>query len=143
MPAAVNKAAAIGRLPSTTSLNLALGLPLRDQAALTGLLKEIYDPASPSYRHYFTPEQFDERFGPTEADYHAVIGFAKAHNLAVTGTHPNHILSAMATNTAIKQFGCSWDFGSLTSTDRGTMDNYFQKMAADGQSFSNATAPHP
>ena len=331
VPAAVNKAAAIGRLPSTTSLNLAIGLPLRDQAALTGLLKEIYDPASPSYRHYLTPGQFDERFGPTEADYQAVIGFAKAHNLVVTGTHPdrmlldvagavadvesafqitlrtyqhpteartfyapdtepsvesnvpildisglnnfrlphpkhrkpvpisrganlkpkatgsypggqflgndfraayvpgvtltgtgqtvgllefdgyyandiaeyrnlanlpnvplqnvlldgfngvplpssnpnaansevaldiemvismapglsnvvvyeagpngqpNHILSAMATNTAIKQFGCSWDFGSLTSTDRGTMDNYFKKMALDGQSFFNAS----
>jgi len=45
----------------------------------------------------------------------------------------------MVTNTTIKQFGCSWDFGSLTSTDRGSMDNYFQKMAADGQSFFNAS----
>jgi xanthomonalisin len=51
----------------------------------------------------------------------------------------NDILSAMAANTAIKQFGCSWDFGDLTSTQRGTMDNYFQKMAADGQSFFNAS----
>jgi hypothetical protein len=325
VPASVNKAAAIGRLPSTSSLNLAIGLPLRDPAALSRFLQEIYDPASSNYRHYLTPEQFDERFGPTEADYQAVISFAKAHHLAVTETHsdrmlldvagtvadvesafqitlctykhpteartfyapdtepsieanvpildisglsnfrlphpkirkpiplsraanlkpkatgsypggqfigsdfraayvpgvaltgtgqrvgllefdgyytndiaeyrnlanlpnvplqnvlldgfngtpgsansevaldiemviamapglsdvvvyeagpngqPLHILSAMVTNTTIKQFGCSWDFGSLTSTDRGTMDNYFQKMAADGQSFFNAS----
>ncbi len=331
VPASVNKAAAIGRLPSTTSLNLAIGLPLRDPAALSHFLQEIYDPASPNYRQYLTPEQFDERFGPTEADYQAVIAFAKAHHLAVTDTHPDrmlldvagavadvesafqitlrtyqhpteartfyapdtepsieanvpildisglsnfrlphpkirkpvplsraanpkpkatgsypggqfigsdfrsayvpnvaltgtgqrvgllefdgyyandiaeyrnlanlpnvplqnvlldgfngvplpptnpnaansevaldiemvismapglsnvvvyeagpngqplHILSAMTTNTTIKQFGCSWDFGTLTSTDRGTMDSYFQKMAADGQSFFNAS----
>ncbi len=79
VPAAVNQAAAVGRLPSTNSLNLAIGLPLRDQPGLTRLLQDIYDPASPNYRHYLTPEQFTERFGPTEADYQAVIAFAKAH----------------------------------------------------------------
>ena len=48
----------------------------------------------------------------------------------------NDVLSAMAANTAIKQFGCSWDFGT---TPRGTMDSLFQKMAIDGQSFFNAS----
>ena len=52
---------------------------------------------------------------------------------------PNHVLSAMSTNTTVKQFGCSWDFGSLTSAERTTMDDYFKKMAADGQSFFNAS----
>jgi hypothetical protein len=46
------------------------------------------------------------------------------------------ILSAMSTNTAIKQFSCSWDFGTTT---RGTMDTLFQKMASHGQSFFNAS----
>ena len=52
---------------------------------------------------------------------------------------PLHILSAMSTNTAIKQFSCSWDFGDLTSADRKSMDGYFTKMALDGQSFFNAS----
>ena len=49
---------------------------------------------------------------------------------------PIDVLSAMAANTAIKQFSCSWDFGS---TPRGTMDGYFQMMAVRGQSFFNAS----
>ena len=58
---------------------------------------------------------------------------------AGTNGQPLHILSAMSTNTAIKQFSCSWDFGDLTSADRKSMDGYFTKMALDGQSFFNAS----
>ena len=100
VPAQAAKAALVGRLPSTNSLNLSIGLPLRDQAAVTRLLQDIYDPASPNYRHYLTSEQFDERFGPSEADYEAVIAFAKAHNLAVTGTHPDRMLLDVAGSVA-------------------------------------------
>ncbi|HLH53131.1 MAG TPA: hypothetical protein VKY92_05895, partial [Verrucomicrobiae bacterium] len=34
----------IGRLPAETNLDLALGLPLRNKAALTNLLEQLYDP---------------------------------------------------------------------------------------------------
>ena len=48
------------------TLNLTIGLPLRDRAGLTNLLQQLYDPASTNYHHFLTPEQFAERFGPTE-----------------------------------------------------------------------------
>ena len=62
-----------GQLPATKSLHLAIGLPLRNQAALDDLLQQLYDPASPNYHQFLTPEQFTARFGPTEQDYQAVI----------------------------------------------------------------------
>ena len=65
---------------------------MRNQAALTNLLHQIYDPASPHYHQYLTPEQFTERFGPTAEDYAAVVAFAKANGLTVRATHPNRIL---------------------------------------------------
>ncbi len=76
-------------LPATNRLNLAIGLPLRNQARLTRLLAEIYDPASTNYHHYLTPEQFAAQFGPTEQDYQSLINFAKTNGLTVTATYPN------------------------------------------------------
>ena len=92
VPAVVAHLQSLGRFPDTNRLNLAIGLPLRNQEALTNLLRQIYDPASPRYRHYLTPEQFTEQFGPTEKDYRAVIAFAKANGLTVTSQHPNRML---------------------------------------------------
>lgn len=66
-------------------LSLDLVLPLRDPDGLQTLLEDLYDPSSPSYRHFLTPAQFTERFGPTKADYQAVLKFARENGLAVTG----------------------------------------------------------
>ncbi len=81
-----------GRLLPTKSLQLSIGLPLRNEAALDDLLRQIYDPASPEFHHYLTPEQFAARFGPAEQDYQAVIDFVKANGLTVTGTHLNRVV---------------------------------------------------
>ena len=100
VPASAASAAVVGRLPSTNILYLAIGLPLGDPAGVTRLLQDIYNPASPNYRHYLTPEQFDQRFGPTDADYQTVMAFAQAHHLAVTGTHPDHLVLDVAGSVA-------------------------------------------
>src|SRR5215471_6095704 len=63
----------IGQLPNSQLLDLAVGLPLRNPRALTALLEQLYDPASPQYRHYLTPDEFAEQFGPAKADYEALI----------------------------------------------------------------------
>jgi uncharacterized repeat protein (TIGR01451 family) len=92
VPAAASRLQAMGQLQGTTNLNLAIGLPLRNQAALASLLQQLYDPASPNYRHFLTPDEFTAQFGPTEQDYQKVINFAKAAGLTVTKTHGNRVL---------------------------------------------------
>jgi hypothetical protein len=102
VPAVVagGKMAPLGRVPGTNQLHLALSLPLRQPAALTNLLAAICNPASPQFRHYLTPSEFTARFGPTPADYGAVIRFAKTNGLTVTATHPNRLLVDVAGNVA-------------------------------------------
>ena len=90
----------IGRLPATNRLNLAIGLPLHNTNALNKLLQDMYDPRSPQFRHYLTPEQFTEKFGPTQADYDAVAQFARSHGLEITATHPNRVLLDVAGRVA-------------------------------------------
>jgi hypothetical protein len=92
LPAVIANQQPIGRVPASTRLDLAFGLPLRHPQDLTNLLRQIYQPGSPAFRHYLTPGQFAAAFGPTEADYQSVIDFAMAHGLTVTGTHPNRTL---------------------------------------------------
>jgi kumamolisin len=58
---------------------------VRDQAGLDGFLREIYNPSSPSYRNFLTVEQFTARFGPSQHDFDALIHFATANGLTVTG----------------------------------------------------------
>jgi len=81
-----------GRLPASQQLRLAIGLPLRNRQGLTNLLQRLYDPASPLYHHYLTPEQFTASYGPEERDYLAVRRFAESHGLTVTGAPSSRML---------------------------------------------------
>jgi hypothetical protein len=89
VPPAVLRLTPVGRVAASARLNLAIGLPLRNEDVLNNFLKELSDPASPNFRKYLTPEQFAEQFGPTEQDYEAVAAFMAGNGLAVTGRYPN------------------------------------------------------
>ncbi len=73
-------------------MTLSVALPQRNQLALYGLLRDLYDPASPNYRHYLSVRDFTERFGPTASDYEAVTRFLAVNGLTVLATAPNRML---------------------------------------------------
>ena len=100
IPKEVSIAAPDGELADTEVLNFAIALPLRNQAGLDKLTEEVYDPQSPLYRKFITPEQFAAAYGPTEQDYKAVQDFVKQKGMRVTGTHPNRAL--MEVSGAVK-----------------------------------------
>jgi subtilase family serine protease len=75
----------IGQLPADQIMNLNLVLPLRNPDGLKSFLSALYDPASPSYRHFLTVPEFTARFGPSQADYDAVVLFATRNGFTVVG----------------------------------------------------------
>jgi subtilase family serine protease len=92
VPEAFKSLVSVDTLPASARLDLCVGLPLRNQEGLTNLLEQLYDPASPLYHHYLTPQQFADQFGPDEQDCQALIRFFESKRLTVTGTHANRLV---------------------------------------------------
>lgn len=92
VPGKLSQLKSVGRLAATNQMRLAIGVPLRDPAGLDDFLAQLYDPASPNYRHYLTPEEITVRFGPTATEYEAVKNFALTNGLTITATHDNRLL---------------------------------------------------
>jgi xanthomonalisin len=92
---AKRRAALTGTVDPGQRLKVALQLPLRNQAELTQLLHDLYDPQSPRFHKYLSVSEFTDRFGPTAADYIKVVAWAKSHGLTVTNTTPNRRLVAV------------------------------------------------
>jgi subtilase family serine protease len=92
VPLEVSRTKSLAHLAPEKRIKLAIGLPLRNQAALDELLKNLYDPANPAYHQYLSAPEFAARFGPAEADYQAVADFFGKHGFTVTATHPNRTL---------------------------------------------------
>ncbi len=67
-------------------------LPLRNQGQLTNLLRQLYDSSSPEYHHFLSVAEFTAQFGPTAADYQAVIDFAKTNGFTITGSAANRLV---------------------------------------------------
>jgi len=86
------QAALVGSLPATQKMQLSIVLPVRNQAALTALLGQLYDPSSPNYRHYLSVDQFTQQFSPSAEDYQTVVNFAKANGFTVTATPANRLI---------------------------------------------------
>lgn len=82
----------IERLDPNKRLALSLGVPLRNRGVLTNLLEELYDPHSPQFRQYVTPEQFTEMFGPTLQEYQAVMDFAASQGFTIKRMHLNRVI---------------------------------------------------
>jgi len=82
----------VGRLPRMNRLHIAIELPLRNKAALSNLLEQLYNPRSTNFHRFLKPEQFTERFGPTEQDYQSVIGFVRSNGLTLSTTPPGRTM---------------------------------------------------
>ena len=82
----------MGAAQSDQRLRFAIHLPLRDQAALTQLLHDLYDPQSTQYHRYLSVAEFINRFAPTADDYNAVVAWVTAKGLTVTARTSNRRL---------------------------------------------------
>ncbi len=111
---------------SNRTLQMSIGLALRNQDQLSALLQSLYDPSSPNYHQYLTPDEFAQRFGPTAEQRQAVIDYLTQQGFTVTQTYTGLVDFSGSESQAEQVFGV-------------TINNY---KAPDGRVFySNATRP--
>ena len=119
----------LGKVAATNHLRLAISLPLRNQNGLNALMQQMYDPASPNYRHYLTPPEFTAKFGPTEAEYQQVVDFATTNGLQLMHIFENRQLVDVSGTVA-----------DIDKTFQITLNNY-QHPTENRVFFAPNTAP--
>jgi len=97
----------------------------RNRSQLEKLLAAQQDPASPEYRHWLTPGEFAERFGPAQSDVAAVSNWL--------GSEGFRILSAGVQERYIEFTGPVWRAERSFHTSIATF--------ADGRAYANLTDP--
>jgi subtilase family serine protease len=78
-----------GRIPTgmvacSRVMSLTISLRMRDPNGLNHFLAEVYDPKSPLYHHFLSPQQIADQFGQTLATIQAIEGFVDGQGFKVT-----------------------------------------------------------
>lgn len=117
-----------GHKNGSDKVTLTLSLNLRNQSQLDSFIADLYNPSSPNYKKFLTPEQFTAKFGPTASDVQKVTDFAKSNGLKVESVSSN--------NTLVQVSGTA---KQMEDTFGVTLNNYTN---AKGQTYyANAEQP--
>src|SRR3984957_19310092 len=150
VPRAVSASRQLGPVAAISTLNLAIGLPLRNREELDSLVEQIADPQSANYRQYLSASEFAERFGPTAADYDKLIAFVQKNGLTVSGTHANRMIldvtgPVAAINRALHISLTMWDHstrGQFFAPDRDpSLDTDIEVLSISGLDNFVVTKP--
>ena len=83
---------AIGAASGQQQIDLSIGLQMRNQPELAGLLTALYNPRSPQYHQFLSPQQFAAEFGPTAAQQQQVVDYLRGAGITVNKVSSNGLL---------------------------------------------------
>ncbi len=87
------------------TLQMSIGLALRNQDQLSALLQSLYDPSSSSYHQFLTPDEFAQQFGPTAEQQQAVMDYLTRQGFTITQTYADLIDFSGSESLAEQVFG--------------------------------------
>ena len=88
--ALTNRTRLVGRLESNRVIHFSI--VLNYDASAEAYAQSIYDPTSPNYHQFLTPQTFADRFGPTLIDYQNIVSWLQANEVTVTSTAPDRLI---------------------------------------------------
>ncbi len=82
----------LGAANAQQKLALSVGLQLRSQQELENLLSNMYNPRSPEYYHFLTPQKFADEFSPTAQQQQQVKDYLTSQGFIVLKVSSNGLL---------------------------------------------------
>jgi subtilase family serine protease len=82
----------LGKDQPDRTLQMEIGLALRNQDQLNVLLQDLYDPSSPSYHQFLSVAQFTQQFSATAQQQQTVIDYLTQQGFTINQTYPNRLL---------------------------------------------------
>jgi subtilase family serine protease len=89
-PSYVATAKNLGTEDPTKTIEVSIWLNLHNRGEMDEVARQLYDGASPSFRHFLKRSEIAERFAPTADEAKTVQRFFEAHNLKVVGVGPDN-----------------------------------------------------
>src|SRR3954447_24881806 len=87
-----------GAAASSESAGFRVYLGWRNESAVKALARAVSDPSSASYGHYLTPQQFRQRFAPSQSQVNAVESWLRSQGFRVDYVpQNNHYVAAEGT----------------------------------------------
>ena len=96
----------LGTAPATLPMErmlLVLKRGPEQEAALDRLMDDQQDKNSPSYHKWLTPEQFGQKFGPTDADLQAITGWLQSRGFQVGSTKGRTVLEFSGSASQVQE----------------------------------------
>jgi subtilase family serine protease len=124
-------------------------LPLQNAGQLDQLLVDLHDSSSRNYRHWLTPAQFRQQFGPSPASLSQIAADLKSRGLTVVKTH-SHGLTVQGNVSAIQSLiGVPLSNGTrpngtqtLVATEPHKLPALYVQAGAHVAGFSTAIRNH-
>lgn len=119
VPAWANSADYVGDANASDPIGFRVYLEWANASALESLATAVSDPASSSYRHYLTPQQFRQQFAPSQSSISAVKSWLTGQGFSIVYTPMNnHYVAAEGTVAQVAAtFGTSigyYNYSGLT-----------------------------
>jgi kumamolisin len=119
----VRSAKRLTPLSASRTLGITVSLKVRNQAALSDFLSAVYDPTSPQYHHFLTPQQFGAEFGPTAAQRAQVTSWLRSQGMQVIGTTANGMQIRARGTVSVVQKAMKTSLYTFRSDDKSLFAN--------------------
>ncbi len=123
----IQKSQLLGPTDGNQTLQLSIGLQLRDKRGADTMLQAVSDPQSPLYKHYLSSQDFSRRFARTQTEIQQVVTFLNSQGFQITSTSDLLIDATGTVDQAQRAFG--------------VQINNYRSNSNGRQFYANASAP--